>query len=199
MVINKCILESAGAEIEHYNAAEPIFLENDVPKYYYQIVDGKIKLNNYNCERKEVLHDILGKGQSVGESALFLEGTTYPINAIAVGPCTILKLPRSVFISLLLSCPDINMEINRRISSFLHFKHIIGQIVCTHNPMVKLKALLDYLKSVQNYKEPFSFQVPFTRQEMANLTGLCVETTIRTVKTMERKKILKIRDRKILY
>jgi DNA-binding transcriptional regulator YhcF (GntR family) len=34
---------------------------------------------------------------------------------------------------------------------------------------------------------------------MASLTGLCVETTIRTLKTMERNKIVKIHDRKIMY
>jgi len=198
MVIKQCILESVGATIEHYGAAEHIFLENDVPKFYYQIIDGKVKLNNYNAEGKEVLHNILENGQSVGESALFLEGT-YPVNAIALNPCTVLKLPRSAFIDLLLTNPEISMEINKRISSFLHFKHVMGQIVCTHNPMVKLMALLDYLKSIHKEKEPFAFQVPFTRQEMANLTGLCVETTIRTVKTMERNKIVKIRNRKILY
>ncbi|WP_262891347.1 helix-turn-helix domain-containing protein [Epilithonimonas arachidiradicis] len=37
------------------------------------------------------------------------------------------------------------------------------------------------------------------RQQMANLTGLCVETTIRTLKAMEKKNLLKIRNRKILY
>ena len=198
MVIKQCILESVGATIEHFGTAEHIFLEKDVPKFYYQIIDGKVKLNNYNAEGKEVLHNILENGQSVGESALFLEGT-YPINAIALIPCKVLKLPRSAFIDLLLTSPEISMEINKRISSFLHFKHVMGQIVCTHNPMVKLMALLDYLKSIHQEKEPFAFQVPFTRQEMANLTGLCVETTIRTVKTMERNKIVKIRNRKILY
>lgn len=198
MVIKQCILESVGATVEQYSAGESIFLENDVPKFYYQILDGKIKLNNYNVEGKEVLHNILENGNSVGESALFLEGA-YPVNAIALTACKILKLPKSTFIDLLLSNPEISMEINKRISSFLHFKHIMGQIICTHNPMTKIMALLDYLKSVHKEKEPFTFQVPFTRQEMANLTGLCVETTIRTVKAMERNKIVKIRNRKILY
>lgn len=34
---------------------------------------------------------------------------------------------------------------------------------------------------------------------MASLTGLCVETAIRTIKGMEKDKIVKIKDRKILY
>ncbi|MBN9337629.1 MAG: winged helix-turn-helix domain-containing protein, partial [Chryseobacterium sp.] len=45
----------------------------------------------------------------------------------------------------------------------------------------------------------FSFQIPLTRQQMASLTGLRVETTIRTLKSMEKDNIVKIRNRKILY
>lgn len=71
--------------------------------------------------------------------------------------------------------------------------------MCSQSPAVKLKILMDYLKSSNRVKEPFSYQIPFTRQQMANLTGLCVETTIRTLKVMEKKNILKIRNRKILY
>jgi CRP-like cAMP-binding protein len=58
---------------------------------------------------------------------------------------------------------------------------------------------MDYLKSFQKEQAPYSFLVPLTRQQMAGLTGLCVETAIRTIKVMERNKILKIKDRKILY
>lgn len=198
MDIKQCILESAGAAVENYGAGESIFLENDIPRFYFQIIKGRVKLNNYNGHGKEVLHNILEKGESVCVSALFLE-EMYPVNAVAMGPCTVLKLCRPAFIDLLMENPEISMEINKRISGFLHFKHVMGQIVCTHNPMVKLVGLLNYLKRIHNENEPFAFQVPYTRQEIANLTGLCVETTIRTVKIMERKKIVKIRNRKILY
>ncbi len=58
---------------------------------------------------------------------------------------------------------------------------------------------MDYLKSFEIEKSPFSFQIPLTRQQMASLTGLCVETTIRTIKAMERNNMVKICNRKILY
>ena len=50
MIINGSILESAGSVIENYQAGQIIFTEDDMPKYYYQIIEGKIKLNNYNNE-----------------------------------------------------------------------------------------------------------------------------------------------------
>ncbi|WP_276875626.1 helix-turn-helix domain-containing protein [Chryseobacterium joostei] len=58
---------------------------------------------------------------------------------------------------------------------------------------------MDYLKSFAIDQKQYSFKVPLTRQQMAGLTGLCVETTIRTIKGMERAMMLRIKDRKIMY
>lgn len=199
MIINESILESLGATTEHYLPGESIFAEEDTPKYYYQIIDGKVKLNNYNDEGREILQTILEKGESVGESLLFVEEHTYPVNAVALTNCKIFKLRKSAFFDLLDKNPTISMEINRHLAQVLYFKQVMGQILCTHSPTAKIKALLDFLKNNHHDKSSFSYQIPFTRQQIANLTGLCVETTIRTVKEMERRNILRIRERKILY
>lgn len=41
--------------------------------------------------------------------------------------------------------------------------------------------------------------IPFTRQEIANFTGLRVETVIRTIKRMEEAAIVEIKNRKIYF
>lgn len=69
----------------------------------------------------------------------------------------------------------------------------------TQTSSLKLKTLFDYLKGSQSKRTPFSFQVPLTRQEMANYTGLRVETTIKTIKKMEQENLVKIVNRKIYY
>lgn len=199
MIINELILESLGATTEHFHTGESIFSEDEIPKYYYQIVNGKVKLNNYNHEGREVLQTILESGQSIGESLLFVENVTYPVNAVAITVCKIFKLRKSAFLEILNQHPDISLRMNQHLSQILYFKQKMGPILCTNSPMFKLRSFLDYLKSNQQEKEPFAFQVPYTRQEMANVTGLCVETTIRTIKTMERDNIVRIRNRKILY
>ncbi|MDV3508388.1 hypothetical protein CMU89_00875 [Elizabethkingia anophelis] len=58
---------------------------------------------------------------------------------------------------------------------------------------------MDYYKSFEKNKKPFSFPIPLTRQQMANFTGLCVETVIRTLKKMEIDNLLKIHNSKIMY
>jgi len=67
------------------------------------------------------------------------------------------------------------------------------------DPEVRLIGVLNYLKSFNEDKTPHSFEILLTRQELASLTGLRVETVIRTVKKMEGKNILKIENRRIRF
>lgn len=96
MVINENILQSAGAEVRHYTPSEIIFCEGDTPNYYYQIITGEVKLNNYSEDGKEFIQNILSEGQSCGESILFID-KPYPMNAEAITECSILRLHKTFF------------------------------------------------------------------------------------------------------
>jgi CRP-like cAMP-binding protein len=123
MVIDENILHSAGAEVRDYKPAENIFCEGDTPNYYYQIIKGEVKLNNYNEEGKEFIQNILSEGQSCGESILFID-KPYPMNAEALTECSILRLHKSSFLSLLNQSPKLYMEI----SNFLPNVFIINSL-----------------------------------------------------------------------
>ncbi|UQB69387.1 Crp/Fnr family transcriptional regulator [Epilithonimonas zeae] len=199
MVIEELILESLGADTEHHAAGNTIFSEGSTPNYYFQIVEGEVKLNNYSEDGKETIQDILGKGQSFGESMLFTDNS-YPVNAIALSSCKILKLPKQKFLELLEKHPENYLDTIKSISNSMYFRYVMGQYLSSQNPVSKLRTFMDYLKGMQtDCREPYSFQIPLTRQQMASFTGLCVETTIRTLKVMEKNKIVKIKNHKVLY
>lgn len=42
MVIDQYILEAKGAVIVEYNINDLIFIEEEIIKYYYQIIEGKV-------------------------------------------------------------------------------------------------------------------------------------------------------------
>lgn len=178
MVIQENLLYSMGANTKMYSAGESIFSEGDWPAFYYQIIKGGAKLNNYNEEGKETIQIIIEDGQSIGESLLFME-KFYPMNAVAITECEIIKLPRKAFLDLMREDAEISYEMNRCLSQRLYFKLIMTQNLASQSPMLKLMALMDYLKSFATDQQQYSFKIPLTRQQMAGLTGLC-ETTIRT-------------------
>jgi CRP-like cAMP-binding protein len=199
MVINENILRSAGASMMSYSSSEYIFMEGDVPTYYYQIISGEVKLNNYSEDGKEFIQNILSAGQSCGESILFI-GKPYPMNAEVITECRVLRLPKAQFFDLLNQTPELFLEISTFLSQGLYYKFIMMQNISSQNPATRIRGLMDYLKSLHGRSDaPYSFLIPFTRKQVASLTGLCVETAIRTIKGMERDKIVKIKDRKILY
>lgn len=198
MVISQKILESAGAVTKNFNPSENIFTEGESPNYYYQIVYGNVKMNNYDETGKESIQHLLEDGDCIGESLLFVD-RKYPMNAVAITSCEILSLKKEQFLDLLKENPKLCFDMNKWLSQKLYFKQIMAQNISTQSPAIKLKTLMDYLKSFECNENRFMFQIPLTRQQMAHLTGLCTETVIRTLKRMEKEGKLLIKSGKILY
>lgn len=71
MGINSRYLYSAGAEEKSYRSGDLIFAEGSQSSFYFQIVEGKVKLCNQNSDGKEFIQDIIISGQCFGESSLF--------------------------------------------------------------------------------------------------------------------------------
>ena len=61
----------------------------------------------------------------------------------------------------------------------------------------RLMELINRMKAATDHTEKFSFEVPYTRQQLAALTGLSVETVIRNLKRMEKNGHVAIKNRKI--
>lgn len=197
-MIIEYLLISFGAETKNYKAGDIIFREEEFPLYYYQIKTGKIKLNNYTEDGKEFIQNIFSDGHSFGESLLFVD-RPYPMNAVAMEDSDIFRMPKQNFLDLIRDNPEISLNIYQCLAERMYYKYIMFYNLSFQNPVSKLKLLMDYLKSYHEDKAPYSFQIPLTRQQLASLTGLCVETVIRTIKQMEKEKIVKIEKRKIYY
>lgn len=198
MNIDEKLLYSFGAEKKQYKKGELIFREDDYAMYYFQITEGKVKLNNFNEEGKEFIHNILGRNQSFGDSLIFLN-QKYPMNAVTLTPAEIIRLPKNNFMELLKEHPEVSLEMNACLAQKLYYKSLMIHNLASQNPLFRIKGLLDYLKSYHQEDCQYSYTVEITRQQIANLTGLRVETVIRFLKKMEKEGILKIENKKILY
>lgn len=197
MIIENLLI-SFGAEIKDYKAEDIIFREEESPMYYYQIKKGKIKLNNYTEGGKEFIQNIFSDGQSFGESLLFVD-RPYPMNAVAMNDSSVFRIPRQNFMDLIRNNPEVSLSVYECLAERMYYKYLMLYNLSFQNPVSKLKLLMDYLKSYHEEKTPYSFQVPLTRQQLASLTGLRVETVIRTIKQMEKDQMVKIERRKIYY
>lgn len=197
-MIAEDLLISYGADDKYYKSGEIIFREGETAVFYYQIGSGQVKLNNYTEDGKEFIQNIFSDGHSIGESLLFVD-RPYPMNAVAMEDCRILKLSKSGFLNMIRENPEISLNVYQCMAERMYYKYIMLYNLSFQNPVLKLKQLMDYLKSYYEDKSAYSFQVPLTRQQLASLTGLRVETVIRAIKNMEKDQIVKIERRKIFY
>lgn len=198
MKIDEDLLIEHGAVYQSFQAKENIFFAEDTPRSYMQITNGSVELNNFLDDGKEVTVGIFSEGNSIAESLLFTE-QPYPMNCVAKTDCTILKLKKSSFLAIIESDSSLAFHCMQRLSADLVYYYNMQKIVAESQPVSKIKSLLDYFKAYSGGHHGAAFQVPLTRNEIAKLVGLRVETVIRAVKKMEQESLLAIKKRKIYY
>lgn len=196
MIPIEALLEFGASKVS-YPKGELIFSEGELAKNYYQVISGEVKMNNFNYDGKEFVQGIFYTGQSFGEPPL-LADVKYPANAEAITDAELYKLHKIKFLELLQAHPDLHLQFTKTLASRLYYKAIIASELSTQEPEHRILRLLDYLKKhVHKLSEPYSFKVDLTRQQIADLTGLRVETVIRATKSLEKKNELKIKSRKV--
>lgn len=196
-MIEDLILEKYKAQKASYKKGEVIFLENQKAEYYYQIISGKVKMCYYTQDGSEVLLGIFTKSESFGEPAIFA-GFNYPANAEAVEDTCLYKLNYESLKELLKNNFEIHLRITALLSERLKYKSMIMKEISTHDPKHRILSLIEYYKkNVYLKANDELFLIPLTRQQIANMTGLSVETVIRNIKELEAKESLKIIKGKI--
>lgn len=112
---------------------------------------------------------------------------------------TILKLAKPSFEKMLDDHPNISRDINKFLSERLYYKFLMLENNASLHADVRIRGVMDYHKSFSTGIGPFSYLIPLTRQQLASITGLRVETVIRTIKNLEKDDILKIIKGRIYY
>ena len=191
------LLEKYGALKKSFDKNEIIFEDGNLPTHYYQIISGEVKMSNYNDDGREFIQGIFYKNQSFGEPPLFLN-QNYPANAIAVEDAEILLLTKSSFMQLLQDNANVSIKIIENLAQRLYYKSVMAAEMSTQEPEHRILKLMDHGIAYFNFKkEENGYLINFTRQQIGDLTGLRVETVIRTIKALEKKGVLKIINRKV--
>lgn len=174
-----------------------VFHEGDKPYHYFQIFSGSVKIVNFNDEGQEFIQGIFRDNQPIAEATIF-GSFDFPCSAITTEDTRICKLPKDRFFDLLKDNPEIHLKFSFSLSQKLHFKTTVGKEMALHNPEEQIMAFIEYYKMYTVHNEDQRVEIPYTRQQIAGITGLRVETVIRTVKKMEEKGIIRLKNHKII-
>ena len=197
MQIDLDLLYSWGAVAKKYKKNEIIFDEEETANFYYQILDGSVRMYNSNDEGKEFTQGIFCKGDGFGEPPLFIN-ETYPSKAITIQDSTILKLSKDKFFKILDEYPSIQKYFLVLLAQKIHSKSKTSKEIINQKPEFRIIAFLNSFKKKSGSANE-KILIPYTRQEIANYTGLRVETVIRVFSKMKESNKVEIINHKIYY
>ena len=198
MIIDINTLLAWGAVYKKVTRGEVIFSEGAECSYYNQLVSGIVKWVNIDEEGKEYIQTMIEPGECFGEIPLFDDGV-YAASAIADEDAVIIRLRKVTFLQLIKENNEIHFSFTKILAKRVRFKFLLLKSIAYHAPEVRIAALLNYLKKENKNFCTNCNQLKLTRQQIADMTGLRVETVIRSMRIMHEKGELVIERGKVYY
>jgi len=197
-MINIETLLALGATYRKVVANETVFEEGTECHYYYQLISGSVRWVQISEEGKEFVQDMIEPGECFGEFPLFDE-EPYAASAIANSDSVVLRLHKDSFQQLLKEEPLIHFAFSKLLVERLRFRFSLSKHLAGNKPEEKICTLLTYFKTHKKYFCPKCNLVQLTRQQIADMTGLRVETVIRSIRHLQEIGKLQIEKGKVYY
>jgi CRP-like cAMP-binding protein len=183
-MIDEDTLLTWGATYKKVRRDEIIFQEGSQGFFYHQLVQGQVKWINVDDTGKEFIQCIIEQGESFGELPLLDDGP-YVASAVAMMDGVLLRLRKETFLQLLRENPEIHLRFTRLMTQRLRLKFIFLKELANQDPERKVLTILNHYKEDTDAGMHGRHRINLTRQQIANMTGLRVETVIRTIKHLE--------------
>jgi CRP/FNR family transcriptional regulator, cyclic AMP receptor protein len=199
-VIDSNLLIVWGGVFKNYEKGDFIFHEGTHAHFYHQVIEGRVKMVSESETGKEFIQGFFSDGQSFGEPPIF-EGCEYPASAIAQQPSVIIRLNVPSFIQLLKENFDVHWTITRLLAHRLFNKTLVLKEISCCGPEDRILSILkNYKKHKLNRETSIErIKIDYTRQQIADMSGLRVETVIRAMRHLNEKEILTIKGGKVFY
>ncbi len=158
-------------------ANEPIYFEGDAADHLYLVAMGKVKLVRNTASGRDVLLDILHGGEYFGALTMLGE-RAYTETAIAQTDCCILQISSADFESILSQYPEVMRRALEVVSQRLAESQEIIKQLSAYTVEQRIAAALLRLaeKLGETRGENILIQLPFSRQDLAAMTGATTET-----------------------
>ncbi|QDW24696.1 Crp/Fnr family transcriptional regulator [Pedobacter sp. KBS0701] len=182
-----------GLKLKSYSKDSVIYEPGMQPRYVYFIKSGEVRMVTVSDEGKEFIQGVFKMGQYFGEPAL-LVNRPYLAFTIANKDSQIIVVNKEDFFGLIKNEPDFSMELIRTLSNRLFYKSMMLEELASEKADHRLLTIINYLLNDIAVGE----NLKITRQELADMTGLRVETVIRSTKILAEKGLIRTIKGKIV-
>lgn len=196
MLIEDHLLKRYCAQLITIKLGEVIFKEGGIARFYYQLKSGSVKWYNQLETGDELLQMMVYPGDCFGEIALF-DQKAYAASAVAHENCEIWVLDIEHFKKVLADHPEIQELMMKRLAERIRYKFVSSKAMAFINADLRITQLFDLFKAERTNIDPTSGKLLLTRQELADMTALRVETVIRTLRKLKETGKLRIERGKV--
>ena len=198
-MFSKEILLQNKIPLHHFKKKDTLFREDQKAVNLYYLLEGEIKIYNTDSDGKEFLISTVLNNMFLGEPP-FLLGERYPANAvIASDTAEIFRFSEENFKKFMLDNPESLFDFTKEIAKKAYNKTMKMKSIVHQNPNERIINFLKHYKRSLGIEPCEKTIIDVTRKEMANSTGLAIETVIRTVKKMEREGKIELINHKIYF
>jgi len=163
---------------------EFVFWEGDAPDFFYLVLRGRVKVVKQSPTGKEFIVSFFGPGEMFGEVAVF-ENKPYPASSVAAEETVVASIRRTAFLAFLAAHPEIALKIISVLGGRLREAQArLGDLAASRVQQRIARVLL--MLAARMGKD-----LPFTRREIADMTGTTIETAIRVLSRLGQGKIIR--------
>ena len=193
------LLQKNKVPILRLKRKDTLFREDEKAVNLYYLFEGEVKIFNTDSEGKEFLIEKVTAHRFLGEPP-FLLGESYPANAVVASETAeIFRFGFDNFKKFMLDNPEKLIEFTTEIAKKAYNKTMKLKSIVHQNPNERILNFLKSHKRTIGVEPHVKTIINVTRKEMANSTGLAIETVIRTVKKMEREEKIELINHKIYF
>lgn len=182
-----------GFTIKKFKKDAIIYEPGMQPKNVYFIKTGEVRMVTISDGGKEFIQGVFKAGQYFGEPALLID-RPYLAYTIVNKDSEIIQVSSAGFFALIEEEPDFSMALIKTLSNRLFYKSMMLEELANEKADHRLLTLINYLLNDIEVGD----SLKFTRQDLADMTGLRVETVIRGVKLLNAKGLIKMIKGKIV-
>ena len=183
------------ARRKSYSENQIIFSEGEQSDFLPVVERGKIKMVRYPDVDKEVIIGIFEAGEMFAVPPVF-DGAPYPSTAVAMEETTLLLLYRPDFLRLLRESSEFSFAVIAWMCEMLREKTATIKNLATASPEQRVGNVLLRLAEKEGIET--AVKISLRRQDIAEMAGLTTETTIRVIRKLAEKDLVKIVHGKII-
>lgn len=177
-----------------YGCNEIVFAEGDTAAFLPIILSGRVKMVRYPEAGKEVILGDFGPGEIFAIPPA-MDGKRFPATAVAAEESQLLLLSRKDFLGLMTTSPVFSAAVMKRMCGLLRERTATVQILATPSAEHRVASVILRLAGeIENGKVK---KITHRRQDIAEMAGLTLETTIRSIRKLADRGMVEIIQGKI--